>query len=327
RLPQADTAAVLPRDCAFMARLFPVLNRVPAVADAPPRQADVLDPQEVRWRGFAALRELLTRLGDRCTLVVYVDDLQWGDLDSAALLTELLRPPNPPGLLLIVCCRDEDVESQPVLGLLLEPFRSGRLVDDVREIEVGPLSPPDATRMALGLMRGTEPGARSAAERIAEESGGDPLFVAELVWHFQAGGAEAEEPRSPAGTISLDEALRARIARLPEDARRLLTAVAVAGRPVALSVAARAAELEADSEGALAVLRAGHLVKTHLGRVPPEVEAFHDRIRETAVRSLDEETLREWHRRLAFALAAAPKMDHEALAVHFRGAGDWERAA
>src|SRR6185369_8267486 len=139
--------------------------------------------------------------------------------------------------------------------------------DDVREIEVGPLSPPDATRMALGLMRGTEPGARSAAERIAEESGGDPLFVAELVWHFQAGEAEAEE-RSREGTISLDEALRARIARLPEDARRLLTAVAVAGRPVALSVAARAAELEADSEGALAVLRAGHLVRTHLGRVP-----------------------------------------------------------
>lgn len=327
RLPEADTAAVLPRDCAFMARLFPVLNRVPAVSDAPQRQADVLDPQEIRWRGFAALRELLTRLGDRCTLVVYVDDLQWGDLDSAALLTELLRPPNPPGLLLIVCCRDEDIDSLPLLGLLLEPFRSGRLVDDVREIDVGPLSPADATRMALGLMSGTEAGARSAAERIAEESGGDPLFVAELVWHFQAGGAEAEEPRSPAGTISLDEALRARIARLPEDARRLLTAVAVAGRPVALSVATRAAQLETDSEGALAVLRAGHLVKTHLGRVPPEVEAFHDRIRETAVRSLDETTLREWHRRLALALAAASKIDHEALAVHFRGAGDRERAA
>ena len=100
-----------------------------------------MDPQEIRWRGFAALRELLTRLGDRCMLVLYVDDLHWGDLDSAALLTELLRPPNPPGLLLIVCCRDEDIKAVPVLGLLLQPFRSGRLVDDVREIEVGPLSP------------------------------------------------------------------------------------------------------------------------------------------------------------------------------------------
>jgi serine/threonine protein kinase/tetratricopeptide (TPR) repeat protein len=327
RLPPAETDAVLPRDCAFMARLFPVLNRVPAVADAPKRQAEVLDPQEVRWRGFAALRELLTRLGDRCMLIVYVDDLQWGDLDSAALLTELLRPPNPPGLLLIVCCRDEDIESVPVLGLLLEPFRSGRLFDDVREIEVGPLSPPEATKMALGLMSTAEAGGRSAAERIAEESGGDPFFVAELVWHFQVGGAEPQEPRAPAGAISLDQALRARMARLPEDSRRLLTAVAVAGRPVSLSVAARAAELETESESALAVLRAGHLVKTHLGRVPREVEAFHDRIRETAVRSLDETTLQEWHRRLAFALEAAPRVDHEALAVHFRGAGDWERAA
>jgi serine/threonine protein kinase/tetratricopeptide (TPR) repeat protein len=327
RLTQAETAAVLPRDCAFLARLFPVLNRVPAVADAPQRQADVMDPQEIRWRGFAALRELLTRLGDRCMLVLYVDDLQWGDLDSAALLTELLRPPNPPGLLLIVCCRDEDIKAVPVLGLLLEPFRSGRLVDDVREIEVGPLSPAEATTMALGLMSAAEAGSRAAAERIAEESGGDPFFVAELVWHFLVGGANPQERRAPARAISLDQALRARMARLPEDARRLLTAVAVAGRPVSLSVAARAAELETESEGAMAVLRAGHLVKTHLRRVPPEVEAFHDRIRETAVRSLDETTLQEWHRRLASALAAAPRVDHEALAVHFLGAGDAERAA
>ena len=35
RLTQAETAAVLPRDCAFLARLFPVLNRVPAVGMRP----------------------------------------------------------------------------------------------------------------------------------------------------------------------------------------------------------------------------------------------------------------------------------------------------
>jgi serine/threonine protein kinase len=325
QLPASDTAAVMPRDCAYMARLFPVLNRVPAVANAPRRPDEDLDPQEVRWRGFAALRELFTRLGDRCLLVVYVDDIQWGDLDSAALLTELLRPPSPPALLLLLCCREEDLESVPVLRTLLEPYRVGRLISDVGEIEVGPLSQGEATSMALGLMSSPAGGA-SAAQRIASESSGDPFLVAELVWHLEADAAEGGA-RSPTGAISLDHALRARMSRLPENARRLLTTVAVAGRPVSLAVATEAAEIETDIEPALAVLRAGHLIRTHLGRARPQVEPFHDRIRQATVASLDEPTLREWHRRLARALAAAPEADHEALAVHYRGAGDAERAA
>jgi serine/threonine protein kinase len=327
RLPGTDAAAVRPRDCAALARLFPVLNRVRAIAEAPRRISAVPDPQEMRRRAFAALRELLTRLGDRSVLVLYVDDLQWGDVDSAALFTELLRPPNPPALLLIVCCRDEDIDTLPTVRTLLEPFRSRQIISDVEEIEVGPLSKAEATGMALTLLGSSGPEAQVAAERIAEESAGNPFFVAELVRHLVSGGAVPTDRGSAGSAISLDAALAERIARLPEDAQRLLTAVAVAARPISAPVAEQAAGLEIQNQTALALLRAGHLVKARGGRAARELESYHDRIRESVVRRLDEEALREWNRRLAFALAGAPKIDHEVLAVHFRGAGMRERAA
>ena len=83
--PAGSAAELLPVEILALSRLFPVLGRVEAIASARRDVLEIPDPQEQRRRGFVALRELLVRLAREHPLVLFVDDLQWGDVDSAAL--------------------------------------------------------------------------------------------------------------------------------------------------------------------------------------------------------------------------------------------------
>src|SRR5205085_1182893 len=134
------------------------------------------DPQELRRRAFAALREILTRLAGGGPLVLALDDLQWGDVDSALLLSELLRPPEAPVLLLLACYRSEDVVRSPFLQAFL---RTAEQQDDTvrRELAVEPLSPEESIELARELLDGAGEAARSRAEEIARESAGNPFFL------------------------------------------------------------------------------------------------------------------------------------------------------
>ena len=186
-LPQAEARALLPRDVGALARVFPALRRVETITEAPRRAADVPDPQELRRRAFAALRDLLARLGDHRPLVLSIDDAQWGDLDSATLLADVLRPPDPP-----CSCSWRVIGARtgrPARSCGPSTGRRGRSTTSSSGASCSsrPLTQAESRELALTLIGHASPAALARVEEVARESGGNPFFVGELVRHFQAG--------------------------------------------------------------------------------------------------------------------------------------------
>ena len=308
-LPQAQCEGLIPRDVLALARLFPVLQRVEAIKNAERRVLEIPNVQELRRRGFEALTELLARLSDRRPVVLYIDDLQWGDIDSAQFFTGLFRPPNPPALLLLACYRSDEAEASPLLRTLLAAEPAPTL------LQVVELESEDAEALARELLRETGGDRAERARIIANESGGSPFFVRELVQHA---GDESE--------VTLKGALEARLSQLPDETRFLLEVVAVAGQPITLEIARQAAGVTNEFDQLLAVLRTGHLVRTRDGEHAVLVEAYHDRIRETVAANVDVESRASHHLSLARALESSDGADPEMMAIHFRGGGELEKA-
>jgi eukaryotic-like serine/threonine-protein kinase len=305
RQPRPDIDRLVPGDVAALVRLFPVLRRVPGLAG--PTLPGMLpgDPVELRRRAVDALREILGEIAETRPVVIAIDDLQWGDIDGAWALAELIREPGAPRMLVIVSHRVEDVEG----GEALETLRRWHQ-GELSQLLVGALPEEEARHLwhALG-------GDLSDAATL-RDAAGNPLLLAEIA-RARAAGDQA--------VASVDAAVQARMARLDGDARALLHAVAVAARPLPPEVIGTAAGLD-DAAGAMSTLRMERLVRVRT-RPAVTVEPYHDRIREAVVAAMSGDELRRAHGGIARALAAEETGDRELMIEHWLGAGDSGRAS
>jgi len=324
RLPQADAAEALPRDIHALAHLFPVLRRVEAITLARRRTGLPSDRQEQRKRAFGALKEMFCRIADRTPIVLIIDDLQWGDVDSARLITELLSPPDAPSLLLVLAYRSGEARTSACLAPLLPKLREIDTLE-LHELEVGPLSEEQSTDLARQLLGVNLP---AAVRGIGFESRGSPHLVHELVRHVRDGSDRGTASQDTLrGIVSFDRALVHRVGELTDGARVLLELVSVAGRPLPEdSLGLLASSFDIELQEALLELRGEKLVRgvgTHHSRA---IETYHDRVREAVVQALPLERLEQWHRRLASTLEATGSGDLEAIVEHLLGARDYQRA-
>ncbi|HTM19779.1 MAG TPA: AAA family ATPase, partial [Kofleriaceae bacterium] len=302
RQPGDDLRALLPEHVGMLARLFPVLVGIDLIAEAQ-RAAETIDPQELRIRAFSALRELLARIGDRRPLIVAVDDLQWADADSVALLGEVLAPPCAPVLLFVATSRT-----------------TGDALPGAEALPLGPLPAAEAEDLARQLLLRATGAVQADAAALAGEAHGHPMFIDELVRHV------AVEGRAPAA-LRLDDAIAARVARLEPTAQRVLQVCALYGGPLPQEVIARAAGCElAELARAVRILGVANLARGG-ARGRDSMEPYHDRVREAVVAGMPAEARRAGHLRLARALEASGRSEPDALAVHYREAGEPERAA
>ncbi|HEY8548910.1 MAG TPA: protein kinase [Vicinamibacterales bacterium] len=307
-LEHRNVLTLAPRHAAALVHLFPVLGRVPAVREWPIGPLD-LSPSDVRRRGGEALRELLVRLGDLHPIVVWVDDVQWSDRDSGVLLQSLLAPPEPPRMLLLLTSR-EDEGAQTLLAAV-------SAVVPRTDVAIGPLTEPESRELARAL---APAGAGSELETLAADASGSPFLLAELARHLRHGTA-AVEP------FTMSHALRSRFRQLEPGSRRLLDAVAIAGKPVEIDLALDVAQLGPGDRLLAWSLCSSSLLRmtAHDGR--QLIETYHDRLREFAIDDMGPDEARAWHRRLAGAILASRAPDLRAVVGHLLAAGEGRRAA
>ncbi len=324
RLADDDGTVTLPGDIWALARLFPVLRRVAPIAAAlePPSA----DPQYVRRRAFVALRGLLGELARRQPLVVWIDDVQWGDVDSVALLFEMVRMPVAPPMVLVLTYREEEAKTSP---FVLEMRARWPVPAEVRDVDVGPLASEDARSLALALLGLHGDAPLHIADAVARESGGSAFLIEELVRSVVARRHRGDAKALPSdlGPVTLENMVAERFGYLDPTGRRLVEIVAVGGRPLEVSLAGDAAGIFERVEDVIATLRTHGFVRTGFRAGHETVEMSHDGIRETIVGRLSETTLREHHGRLARVLESATAADAEAIAVHLFGAGEAKRGA
>ncbi|HMG54125.1 MAG TPA: AAA family ATPase, partial [Kofleriaceae bacterium] len=306
----------------------------PSLAAFAPPIADHLEPAAVRFRVLGALRDALGEIAGEAPLLLVLDDLQWADELTIALLRSL----GPEflagrGVFVLATARVEETTAE--------------LDDMLAALGTTRFTVPRLDRAAIGAMvrdmLALEDDAPTLTEFVAARAEGNPLFAAEYVrtavdegvlhrdaagrWRLADRDADSlDELPTPGSVQSL---IHRRLRSLSDPARELTLAAAVLGRSCAPDVLGAVAGIH-DEPARTAI---AELIQRHVVEDQPDggLRFVHDKLREQAYAELPEPTRRALHRRAAIALEQHYRdgdlaLHLSQLAQHWEIAGDLVRA-
>jgi serine/threonine protein kinase len=320
-----------PAGISQLAEIFPVLRRIEAIDRECYPRAAAPDASESRNQAFTAFRELLARLARPSPLVIFIDDLQWADRDSFALLRAIMQQPGAPTLHLVLACRSSSGRRS---GNPLSPLQDDVETARVETLEVGPLTDADIRTLAnqtIEATRRTPALKREIVDSVAAEASGNPFFAVELVQHFlDRMDPEGESSMSVDDSgHRLDGMILKRFGGLPVEAQRMLEIVAVARDPLAQRTLASAVDVTFGGdrwECGISALVDGRWLSRRGRQGEDTVVVYHDRIAEAVLRHLDEATLRRLNQQLALAVEQWDRERKDKLARYWLSAADHARA-
>ena len=272
--------------------------RVAMLREEPRGEPAGPDPRAVG----VALSNLLRGLSADGPLLVAVDDAHWLDTGSAAALVFAARRlVGDPVRWLLGRRGSEEARLPPVLASWLTG-------GEVERLNIPPLDAADLRRLLLQRVGGTIPAA--TLRRIADASGGNPLFALEIARVVQESGADID----PMSDLPIPERIMAllssQVGSLPKATRSVLAVAALLDRPMV----AQLAEIVGAGVGR-ALARA---VDAGIVRLDAGVVVFTHPLRAYAARSgLDAGRTRTMHARLAGVVT-----DPERRARHLALAAD-----
>src|SRR5229473_3565773 len=232
-------------NAAELAQIAPSIRRV--FPDIP--QPLELPPAQKRRYLFQSVSEALTRCAQTRSYLYILDDLQWADESSLALLIHLASRIAQLPVVIIGTYRDGYLDTNPALVRTLEELvRMG-----VRLQKLAGLSTVAVAQMLRELSQREAP--ESLLSLIHEETQGNPFFVEEVYRHlveegkvFDAAGQFRTDMKIE--EIDVPENVRLiigrRLERLDENERRVLAAGAVIGRSFSFQLLAAISQIDVD---------------------------------------------------------------------------------
>jgi class 3 adenylate cyclase len=212
-----------------LARAFPELAG--RVTEPPQRSPVESDRGTERYRLFEAFAVLLSGISAAGPAVLVLDDLHWADQPTLLLVRHLLRTARTSRVLIVICYRDVEVgrghplddvlsdlrREQSVTRVVLRGLSGSASADFVRSLAAQDISP-------------------KLAEALHHETGGNPLFLEEVVRHvIETGGFSLPDGADIESLDALDlpkgvrDVIVRRIRRLPVGAHDVLDVAAVIG--------------------------------------------------------------------------------------------------
>ena len=262
---------------------------------------------------FRSVRRFVEALAARQPTLLVLEDVHRADTGMLDLLEDLVALLRDSPVLLLAIGRE---------ALLAErPAWDGAL-PNVTAVSLEPLSADDTRSLAASLLGR---GADDSVARVLEISEGNPLFVEELAASLAERPDGGELPTSIRGIIA------ARLDALPTPERSLLLDASVVGR-IFWDGAVDAMEPDRDSLTLLASLERRDLIR---GEAVSRLQSHHQfrfknvLIRDVAYQRLTRSARRTRHELVARFLeeSSLRAAAAEAIAGHWREAGDPERAA
>ncbi len=253
-----------------------------------------LDSGEAPADPFAAIHGLYWLCANRCELgplVVLVDDLQWADEPSLAWLGYLARRTRELAALVVLGLRSRGPDSgRAELASLLADAASERL-------SLRPLSSSGVAALVRSRLDATAD--EEFCLTCSELTGGNPMFVIELLESAREEGLPARSESTPAlrqiAPGAVGTSVLARLGRSGTDGVALAQAVAILGPGSEVGLAAELAQLDPET----AELAADRLAEAQILAPSRPLEFFHPLIAAAVTEDLAPGARRLAHRRAA----------------------------
>ena len=273
-----------------------------------------------RQRMFEACAQAVLK-GEQ-KLVVLLDDLQWCDRETLAWLRYMMEFDSKTKLLFVGTLRTEEISpDSPLTALISDLQRSGKIT----EIELDPLD-QEATNTLASTLWGNQLDDQ-AAERLFQETEGNPLFVVEVVrsGFLREGMSPTETAKLPP---KVQAVIEARLGALSPETRELTTIAAVVGREFDFDLLIRAVDMNEET----VVQGLDELWQRRVIR-DEGVDGYnfsHDKFREVITQNLSPHKRKYLHRKVADALERMHQDQIEIissqLAFHFDQGGEPDKA-